>query len=170
MDIKYREVTRSVKAKSGKIYTYKKLIPIRLLKGERRISKSGKHYNFYGKRLGSRNGVKFGFARYSRIFSTTAKERDNFTCQICGVQNTKFHIHHLDNMGQHLSKSPNNDISNLQTLCVRCHLRLHSKFTNKLNAILELRREGLTLAEIGTLYAVSRQRIHQILLNNKYLT
>ena len=95
-------------------------------------------------------------------------ERDTHTCQLCGQTNPNLHIHHLDKMGVHLSRSPNNDLSNLQTLCAKCHQRLHSEVIEKHQEIIALRKAGLTLQEIGSQFGrVSRQRIHQILL--KYI-
>ena len=95
-------------------------------------------------------------------------ERDNYTCQICGEISSKLDIHHRDNMGRHLTKTPNNHLSNLQTLCHKCHLRLHYGVIEKHKEIMELRKTGLTLREIGQQFGgVSRQCIHQILL--KYI-
>lgn len=95
-------------------------------------------------------------------------ERDNYICKICGQASPKLDIHHLDNMGPHLTKTPNNDLSNLQTLCHKCHLRLHCGVIDKHQEIIALHKAGLTLQEIGQQFGgVSRQRIHQILL--KYI-
>ena len=94
--------------------------------------------------------------------------RDNYTCQLCGETPPKLHIHHRDNMGRHLTGSPNNHLSNLQTLCAKCHLRLHYGVIDKHKEIIALRKAGLILQEIGQQFGgVSRQRIHQIL--SKYI-
>ena len=95
-------------------------------------------------------------------------KRDNNACQICGQNNPQLHIHHRDNLGGHLTKTPNNDLSNLQVLCAKCHQRLHYGVIDKHQEIISLRKAGLTLREIGQQFGgVSRQCIHQILL--KYI-
>lgn len=57
-----------------------------------------------------------------------ALERDNYTCVTCGMTNEEHKIKwnrtitvdHIDGQGRN-SKVKNNDLSNLQTLCLRCH-------------------------------------------------
>ena len=166
MDSRYREVTHSTKAKSGKIYTYKRLIPVRTNKGIERVSKSGRRYLNYYNKLGSREGIGLGLAKYSLINLAKAKERDNYTCQICGKTNTRLHVHHKDNHGVHLTPKPNNELNNLVTLCAGCHTKLHFGTLYKYENVVGLREEGLTLAEIGKICGVSRQRIHKVLAKN----
>lgn len=50
----------------------------------------------------------------------TIKIRDNYTCQICGV-NKRLHVHHKD------KNRWNNKLENLITLCNSCHLSQHGK-------------------------------------------
>jgi len=53
--------------------------------------------------------------------------RDNFTCQLCGKsKDQQFEVHHKDFTGQ--KENPNHDLSNLITLCVKCHRTLHAGF------------------------------------------
>lgn len=60
-------------------------------------------------------------------------ERDNWECQKCGMIqeqhiilfNRALSIHHIDGNGCN-SKTPNNNIDNLQTICIRCHKKLHN--------------------------------------------
>jgi hypothetical protein len=52
-----------------------------------------------------------------------AMERDGFRCQDCGVT-TDLIVHHMERKGLLF---PNNDISNLVTLCRACHTRRHEK-------------------------------------------
>lgn len=55
-------------------------------------------------------------------------ERDNWACVKCGFTNeqhiTDFKrsltVDHIDGNGRH-SKTPNNNLENLQTLCLKCH-------------------------------------------------
>lgn len=61
-------------------------------------------------------------------------ERDNFTCQKCGMtekQHLKkwgcsLNVHHQDGNGRGKQKK-NNNLSNLQTLCKSCHKKEHMK-------------------------------------------
>lgn len=46
-------------------------------------------------------------------------ERDNYTCQSCGVRNKELRAHHLD--GYHWAKDKRIDVDNGVTLCYRCH-------------------------------------------------
>lgn len=56
-------------------------------------------------------------------------KRDSFTCQTCGYKgkwrDKKIHIHHIDGSGQ--NSNPNNDPSNLVTLCYDCHANTHKQ-------------------------------------------
>lgn len=47
-------------------------------------------------------------------------ERDNYCCQVCG-RTKNLVVHHKDDCGNHNSANPNNDPSNLITLCRNCH-------------------------------------------------
>lgn len=57
-------------------------------------------------------------------------ERDNWTCQLCGMSNEKhiilfnraITVHHKDGNGRN-SNTKNNSMENLITLCLRCHTR-----------------------------------------------
>jgi len=52
-------------------------------------------------------------------------ERDNFECQLC-ASDEQIVIHHIDGTTNRKSqKNANNDLSNLITLCRKCHLRVH---------------------------------------------
>jgi 5-methylcytosine-specific restriction endonuclease McrA len=54
-------------------------------------------------------------------------ERDNRKCAECGEENErKLVIHHIDKNGRGHS-NPNNSMSNLLTLCRKCHLLVHKK-------------------------------------------
>lgn len=62
----------------------------------------------------------------NRKLARTILERDKYSCQHCGESDLapRFrHVHHLDGSGH--DAHPNNDPSNLVTLCARCHTHLH---------------------------------------------
>ena len=69
-----------------------------------------------------RNKTRFG----GNLFSTL--ERDNYRCVKCGMSNKEHQetwgrtitVDHIDGNGRY-SKVKNHDLSNLQTLCLRCH-------------------------------------------------
>ena len=81
--------------------------------------------NFYiGKNASNWQGGK-SFEEYSPLFNQQLKEkvrvRDNFICQLCGIPELEFNkrlcIHHIDYDKQ------NNNINNLISLCMNCHLK-----------------------------------------------
>lgn len=50
--------------------------------------------------------------------------RDGHTCQQCGSQH-QLVVHHKDGSGRG-SSNPNNNLSNLKTLCRKCHMETHN--------------------------------------------
>lgn len=60
----------------------------------------------------------------------SARERDNYECQSCGRPQgkRKLHVHHIESRrsfgSDYLSA---NDLSNLVTLCARCHIRVETE-------------------------------------------
>ena len=63
-------------------------------------------------------------------------KRDNYKCVLCGITSEMhkkkygmdLHVHHLDGRGSGYSKHDrNSELSNLITICVRCHAILHKK-------------------------------------------
>lgn len=60
------------------------------------------------------------------------KQRDNFTCKLCGVVGGTLHVHHIVPFAENISLR--NDPTNLVTLCKCCHLsKAHLGSPNKLN-------------------------------------
>jgi len=67
---------------------------------------------------------KIALAYYWRKIAAEVRKRDNYTCQLCGIQQARgLHVHHkipaLDFGIEQLPQA--NALSNLITLCVRCH-------------------------------------------------
>ena len=52
-----------------------------------------------------------------------ALKRDDYQCTICGDK-SKLTVHHKDNKGRG-TENPNNSLSNLITLCRKCHMNIH---------------------------------------------
>ena len=59
-----------------------------------------------------------------------ALERDNFTCQLCGVKQEDWHkeldVHHIMNYREFDDKFEANKLENLICLCNKCHSFIHS--------------------------------------------
>lgn len=52
--------------------------------------------------------------------------RDRYTCQKCLKKDVKLLVHHKDESGDGYMYNPiNNKLSNLMTLCHRCHSKIH---------------------------------------------
>jgi rubrerythrin len=60
-----------------------------------------------------------------RRWSFSVKERDMFTCQVCGTTKARFNSHHLN--GYKRFPDERYDIDNGVCLCNDCHKRLHSE-------------------------------------------
>lgn len=52
---------------------------------------------------------------FTRTFRKMIRERDGFTCQVCGKQEAGLHVHHIDYDKANLKPL------NLVSLCGRCH-------------------------------------------------
>ncbi len=59
----------------------------------------------------------------------TVRKRDSYTCQVCGVQETieSHHVHHKVPFKRFLDTSSANVLSNLVTLCQKCHAIVESQ-------------------------------------------
>jgi hypothetical protein len=58
-------------------------------------------------------------SRPYRLWRTEVFERDDYTCQECGVKGIELQAHHIKSYTHH--KELRYDISNGRTLCVECH-------------------------------------------------
>ena len=98
---------------------------------------SGKNNPMYGRRgssapsyIDGRSNIKGDLWR--RIALVNKKK----ICEICKTEseeNSKLHVHHKD------KNRENNDLSNLQVVCVRCHnMVLHKRFRNELGQFKEV--------------------------------
>jgi 5-methylcytosine-specific restriction endonuclease McrA len=59
------------------------------------------------------------------------KERDAFTCQLCGVRNMSLHSHHINSWDTFISERYSLD--NGITLCKNCHERFHTIYGKGFN-------------------------------------
>ncbi|MCX6558684.1 MAG: HNH endonuclease [Candidatus Aminicenantes bacterium] len=53
--------------------------------------------------------------------SRAVRERDDYHCKSCGTEYQVLHVHHVIP----LSRGGSNNISNLITLCEKCHINKH---------------------------------------------
>ncbi len=60
------------------------------------------------------------------VMKKAVKERDNHECQICGKKDKILECHHI--MPQSRYPDLIHDISNMITLCQRCHRIYHEKY------------------------------------------
>lgn len=58
-------------------------------------------------------------------------ERENYTCEKCGIRGTILNAHHKD--GYKWCKSRRTDVDNGACLCEKCHKKFHSKYGVKYN-------------------------------------
>jgi hypothetical protein len=99
-------------------------------KGKRLLNRSGCNHHFYGKKRpnisGSKNGNwKGGISLTSRynykyiVWRKSVFERDNYTCQICGIRGVYIQADHINSYSEY--PDLRYDINNGRTLCVPCH-------------------------------------------------
>lgn len=160
MEKEYKEITYKVKAKSGKVYTYTKLRPKRELKGQIRISKSGRHYLCYYQKH-----QKDGLSPASQANKILCLKRDNYSCIACGSKEN-LDVHHRDgNSYRKVKNGANNNLDNLITLCHKCHLRLHLLNVRKRGNLVKYHQKYPTMsyAALGRVFKLSRERVRQIL-------
>jgi 5-methylcytosine-specific restriction endonuclease McrA len=96
-------------------------------------------------------------------------ERDNYTCQICGSKTNILQVHHKDDKGPHISGGKvNHNLDNLETLCIKCHHKLHWNSIERDKEIVYRHHiKGETLSNIARSLGISRQRAYQIYLREK---
>lgn len=75
----------------------------------------------------------YGYPLVFRRISKKYKESKGHTCEQCGIKpRNKFHrkywhVHHID------GKKTNNEPSNLECLCIRCHAKIDNYHKGKIN-------------------------------------
>jgi len=80
------------------------------------------------------NNKKYGFSanqiqRYGFKLCLEVYEKNNRRCDLCGATE-RLAIHHIDNNGRNKvnnGEEANNDLDNLQLLCIKCHGSIHGK-------------------------------------------
>lgn len=87
-------------------------------------------------------------------------ERDGHQCTKC-AETKGLIVHHIDHSGS--SEKPNNDMSNLTTLCRSCHMRHHTSGENSSSfipltkeQILRVRAESSSWAEVARKFSIDK--------------
>lgn len=87
-------------------------------------------------------------------------ERDGHKCTQCGYDEGLI-VHHIDHSGS--SENPNNEMSNLTTLCRSCHMRHHASGENSSafipltkEQILKVREESASWAEVARKFSIDK--------------
>lgn len=98
-------------------------------------------------------------------FSSNKKhvlERDGHKCVDCS-KTERLTVHHIDGSGK--SNNPNNDMDNLITLCISCHMRHHSGINNHQfiyftkEQILEARKESTSWEQTAKKLGITKQTL-----------
>jgi len=94
------------------------------LKGKPQPNLRGdKHWNWQGGKTSvnakGRNSLKI------KIWKRAVMERDDFTCQMCGLRGGRLQAHHIKAFADH--EELRADINNGVTLCVSCHSIVHGR-------------------------------------------
>jgi ribosomal protein L37AE/L43A len=90
--------------------------------------------------IDGRMGIEYPY-EFDKDLKKEIKDRDNHTCQICGIKEEKYYrhldIHHIDGNKRNTTKE------NLVALCNSCHVKLHAKTTAEYREVARLRRKAL---------------------------
>jgi len=106
---------------------------------------------------------------FYKLLLQNVLERDNHTCQKCGSKDN-LDIHHKDGKSYHKVKGEvNHDLTNLITLCHKCHMQIHCQKAdpNRLIAYYE-KYPHMSYAALGRVFKISRERVRQIITEHGF--
>ena len=83
-----------------------------------------KKYYQENKKYHNDRGRKYRLDIDGELYQQVCKRAKN-KCEECGKANCKLDIHHIDGNGLG-AKVKNNNLNNLQLLCVSCHMKIHN--------------------------------------------
>lgn len=98
---------RSLEARRKNSESHKRLV----LEGKCHLWKGG----IYPANLADR-------VRFRQQIQKQVLERDNFTCQLCGIKGVYLHVDHIQPWAEYIEQRFN--INNCRTLCVSCHYKI----------------------------------------------
>lgn len=84
-----------------------------------------KHYN-WNPELTEEDRYRSSRDKKSVAARKETYERDNYTCQICSLRNTNLNAHHIVPYSK--DKTLRYELSNLITMCVKCHKAYHKEY------------------------------------------
>lgn len=124
--MKGKKHTAEAKAKVSKNKTGKKLPPFTLehkkkislaLQGRSLPRRKGKdHHNWKG---GVTSELKLLRIKFQQTIQQLVLERDDYTCQLCGMRGGSLHVDHIQSFADYVAGRF--DADNCRTLCRECH-------------------------------------------------
>jgi len=125
---------RTDKQKKAVIETRKKEVgPKNHMYGKKRPEHSkrmsGKNSPFFNHNLTDEERINNKHRTYIigyREWRKSVLERDDYTCQCCGIRGGKLHSHHIESYNNH--KDLRTSIDNGITLCKTCHKNFHHQY------------------------------------------
>lgn len=96
--------------------------------------------------------------------------RDGYLCRMCKTD-VNVIVHHIDESRNNPNQLINNSLSNLMSLCRKCHAKVHKSTkpgNSKRDIVFVLRESGFSFTEIGKMLDITRQRAHQLYHKNPY--
>lgn len=100
-------------------------------------NKDKKYPQFSGANSGSWKGgitpenVKIRTSLEMNLWRKANMERDNFTCQICGIRGGELVVHHINNFAEF--PELRTSIENGTTFCKQCHSDFHKEYGRRNN-------------------------------------
>ena len=98
------------------------------------------------------NNDRFNDPRHIE-WAKKVKQRDKFTCRVCGAQKVYLHSHHLNAFAYFVEDRFN--IANGITLCSKCHDRYHQIYGSGRNTYIQF-KEFLDI--INTIKEISKEK------------
>ena len=96
-----------------------------------RFRASGKnHWNWKEDITDEERIIKRRYLEYNQFVSSVL-ERDDYTCQYCGIKGSELEVHHLDGYNWCIEKRT--DTANGISLCINCHKLFHNIYGHKNN-------------------------------------
>ena len=89
------------------------------MKGKSSSYKGEKHWNWQG---GIANKDRMERVRFLKYFQKKVFERDNYTCQLCGIRGVNLQVDHIQSWADYVKLRFN--INNCRTLCAKCHYQI----------------------------------------------
>lgn len=80
-----------------------------------------KHWNWQGG-INPNSNDKKERIKFLKYYQFKVFERDNYTCQLCGVRGVDLQVDHIQEWSKYIEQRFN--IDNCRTLCAKCHYKI----------------------------------------------